>query len=52
VAQACLRNAEVVELGPARVWTSVLVRWVEDPGVDLLASLEQAMAHLEAGLPR
>ena len=33
------------------VWTTVLFRWVEDPGMDLLASLDEAMALLEAGLP-
>jgi hypothetical protein len=33
------------------VWTTVLFRWVEDPGMDLLASLDEAMGLLEAGLP-
>jgi AcrR family transcriptional regulator len=33
------------------VWMSVLFRWVDDDEVDLLTSLDEAMAHLEAGLP-
>jgi AcrR family transcriptional regulator len=33
------------------VWMSVLFRWVDDNEVDLLTSLDEAMAHLEAGLP-
>jgi AcrR family transcriptional regulator len=33
------------------VWMSVLFHWVDHPEVDLGASLDEAMAHLEAGLP-
>jgi AcrR family transcriptional regulator len=33
------------------VWMSVVFRWVDEPEVDLGASLDEAMAHLEAGLP-
>jgi AcrR family transcriptional regulator len=33
------------------VWLSVVYAWAEDPGADLATMMDEAMAHLEAGLP-
>jgi AcrR family transcriptional regulator len=33
------------------VWLSVLFAWAENPDADLATAMDEAMAHLEAGLP-
>jgi AcrR family transcriptional regulator len=33
------------------VWLSVLFAWADDPDMDLATSMDQSLAHLEAGLP-
>jgi hypothetical protein len=33
------------------VWLSVLFAWADDPDLDLATSMDQSLAHLEAGLP-
>ena len=43
-----VRNHSGALLG---VWISVLFEWAARPDVDLATALDDAMAHLEAGLP-
>jgi AcrR family transcriptional regulator len=43
-----VRNLSGALLG---VWIAVLFDWAARPDVDLLSALDEAMAHLEAGLP-
>jgi AcrR family transcriptional regulator len=33
------------------VWLAVLFAWADDPDMDLAGSMDEGMAHLEAGLP-
>jgi MftR C-terminal domain len=33
------------------VWLSVLFAWADDPDMDLATSMDDGLAHLEAGLP-
>jgi hypothetical protein len=43
-----VRNLTGALLG---VWISVLFQWAASPEVELVDAVDQAMAHLEAGLP-